>query len=69
MYVYVHALNVWEFIGLDLHILHGFSCKQACADVIEQGIEQGAMTINYKVFEMLVQVHQLDIDHLDGFKS
>lgn len=27
----------------------------ACADIIEQGIEQGGMTINYKVFEMLVQ--------------
>ena len=34
------------------------SCNEACADIIEQGIEQGGMTINYKVFEMLVQVPQ-----------
>ena len=53
----------WEFISLDLSPCSsnmvdspGSPAKQACADIIEQGIEQGGMTINYKVFEMLVQV-------------
>ena len=59
--MYVHALN--EFIFLVLSPCSNMvdspgSCNEACADIIEQGIEQGGMTINYKVFEMLVQVLQ-----------